>query len=321
MSLEGFVQLIEELRQRVAKHRDALRQSEMLTRYVLVDPLLRGLGWDTENAEHMHPEYKSGSKWADYALLRNGKPIVMVEAKKLGTPIQEGLEQGIHYCLTEGTPYFAVTDGQRWEIYETHKMVPLAEKRVMFFDLLTLDPAETTLKALVLWRPNLLTGKPIPATTPIVTQPSQEASRAASVSLGLPTTVSGGGPPSSAAKPSGWVSLAQLQVKKYDSPPSRLRLPDGSEVAIRYWVDIPVETAKWLEQHGRLTPQHSPIRYGERYLLNTSPVHPDGKPFTLSRALGRFHLETNYSASDHIRNIRLILDKVALDSNQFSVRF
>ena len=36
----------------------ALRQSEMQTRYALIDPLLRELGWDTENPALVRPEYK-----------------------------------------------------------------------------------------------------------------------------------------------------------------------------------------------------------------------------------------------------------------------
>jgi len=47
MPLENLIQLIETLQQRIQQHGDALRQSAMLTRYVLVDPLLRGLDWDT----------------------------------------------------------------------------------------------------------------------------------------------------------------------------------------------------------------------------------------------------------------------------------
>ena len=32
-------------------------------------------------------------------------------------------------CITPGAPYFAITDGQRWEIYETFKPLPAEEKR------------------------------------------------------------------------------------------------------------------------------------------------------------------------------------------------
>ena len=47
MPLESFLALVHKLRERIDAHGDKLRQSEALTRYALIDPLLRELGWDT----------------------------------------------------------------------------------------------------------------------------------------------------------------------------------------------------------------------------------------------------------------------------------
>ena len=44
MLLEGLLQLVETLRERIGTHRSSLSQSEALTRYALIDPLLRELG-------------------------------------------------------------------------------------------------------------------------------------------------------------------------------------------------------------------------------------------------------------------------------------
>ena len=104
MPLESLLGLVETLRERAQNHRDALTASEALTRYALIDPLLRELGWDTSDPAMVMPEYRSGSGSADYALLTNGSPAMMVEAKKLGTPLQDSVvAQGINYCLMEGT--------------------------------------------------------------------------------------------------------------------------------------------------------------------------------------------------------------------------
>ena len=79
----------------------------------------------------------------------------MVEAKKLGTPSDMTLHlQGIGYCIEDGIGYFAVTDGRQWEIYETHKMAPIAEKLTVQFDIAQ-SPPITCLKALALWRPSV----------------------------------------------------------------------------------------------------------------------------------------------------------------------
>ena len=49
MILESLLELVETLKARIDTHGDQLRKSEALTRYALIDPLLRELGWDTED--------------------------------------------------------------------------------------------------------------------------------------------------------------------------------------------------------------------------------------------------------------------------------
>ena len=152
MPLDSLLELVNTLRQRIDEHGASFRQSEALTRAALIDPLLRELGWNTEIPTLVMPEYRLGKGYADYALLSNDKPIIMVEAKKLGTPLQDAASQGIGYCIEDGIAYFAVTDGRLWEIYETHKMAPIAEKLTVQFNIENSAPI-TCLKAMALWRP------------------------------------------------------------------------------------------------------------------------------------------------------------------------
>ena len=147
MPLESLLELVETLQNRIDEHGAALRQSEALTRAALIDPLLRELGWNTEDPALVMPEYRLGKGYADYALLHNGKPVIMVEAKKLGTPLHDAASQGIGYCIEDGIGYFAMTDGGQWEIYETHKMAPIAEKLTVQFDI-EQSPPMTCLKAM-----------------------------------------------------------------------------------------------------------------------------------------------------------------------------
>ena len=157
MPLESLLELVQTLSSRIDRHGPALRQSEALTRYALIDPLLRGLGWDTSDPEMVIPEYRSGNGSADYALLSNGRPAMIVEAKKLGEPLQDHLEQGVRYSVTMGILYFSLTDGRIWEIYETHKPTPIDDKRIVQFDLKN-HPAQVCLKALALWRHSIESG-------------------------------------------------------------------------------------------------------------------------------------------------------------------
>ena len=153
MPLESLLTLVEKLRERIDAYGDRLHKSESLTRYVLIDPLLRELGWDTENPTLVIPEYKGVGGSADYALFSGDKPLMIVEAKKLDTYLrnEKVLTQGLAYCQKQGTRYLSVTDGRRWEIYETHKLASIDEKRIVQFDLKSQSAAEACLKALTLW--------------------------------------------------------------------------------------------------------------------------------------------------------------------------
>lgn len=180
MPLENLLILIEKLQERIDSHGDALRQSEALTRYALIDPLLRELGWNTEDPDMVIPEYSSGGGRSDYALCEEGKPVIMLEAKKLDRSLNDAIGQGIQYCLVEGTEYFAVTDGRRWEIYETHKPVPIDDKRIVQFDLK--DPsADACLKALALWRSSVISGQFAVGATPVIGLPEKPGDNASTI--------------------------------------------------------------------------------------------------------------------------------------------
>ena len=125
MVLDELHELIETLQARITAHAAELQQSEALTRYALIDPLLRGLGWDTSDPNQVIPEYRSAAGSADYALFgQSNKPQVIIEAKKLGAQLDFKVRQQVTgYCQEEGIPYAVITDGQRWELYDVFKFV------------------------------------------------------------------------------------------------------------------------------------------------------------------------------------------------------
>ena len=174
MPLGNLLTLIEKLQERIDSHGDALKKNEMLTRYALIDPLLRELGWDTEDPNIVIPEYSSGGGRVDYALRNNDKPVIMLEAKKLDKSLKDAVNQGINYCMHEGTKYFAVTDGRRWEIYETHKPVPIDEKRIVSFDLKDPLIVDVCLKALALWRRAVVSDQIVAGQVPIASPTTEE---------------------------------------------------------------------------------------------------------------------------------------------------
>lgn len=310
MPLESLLELVETLRSRIKNHGDALRKNEHLTRYALIDPLLRELGWDTSDPAAVVPEYKSGSGSADYALLSNGSPAMMVEAKKLGTPLQDSVvSQGINYCLMEGTKHFAVTDGARWDIYETHKPVPIDQKRVAEFDLINQSPAESCLRAMALWRPSVQAGYVAPGNSPVISYTEQTKPTPPVVVAPSPLNEE-------------WHPLTSIDAS---IKPVEMMFPDGSRGQVKYWSNLPQEPASWLNSKGLLSPSHCPIRRSSqsiRYIVHTEPIHSNGNEFTSKKAVGNdLYLEAHNNANDQIKDTIAIITHVGQDPAQFKVRF
>ena len=306
MPLDDLFTLIKDLRERMDTHGAALRQSEALTRYALIDPLLRALGWNTADPALVVPEYRSGSGSADYALLGNGKPLMMVEAKKLDTPLRDVVGQGIQYCLIQGTAHFSVTDGRRWEIYETHRPVPIDDKRIASFDLKEQDPAEAALHALALWRPGVQAGYVAPGHDPVLAPHDPD-------------------PKTTPPRPDGykWQPLSGLNPQAHSAPPTAIRFPDNSTTSATAWNSILIETVRWLINGNHLNATHCPIQAGKstRYLVAATPVHSNGHQFFGSAQVGSLYVEKDWSARGIVRTTRSLVEHLGQDPSQFHVGF
>ena len=284
MLLDELVRVIETLKQRIREHGSRLRENETRTRMALIDPLLQTLGWDTADPGMVIPEYKVVKEWADYALLgRDVKPVAIVEAKKLGEPSSEKhLTQMVSYCTTDGIKYAGLTDGDRWELYEVFKPIPLEEKRILKVSIADRPSHESALRLLLLWRPNLRSGQPVPASKPVLTAghtertPSPDAPR-------IPTP---------ATPPSGWVVLSSYDPQLGTASPSAIRFSDRSEQAIKNWKNLLAVTIGWLYESHLLTEKNAPVS-----IVNTSPENSRGTRFRRPTRVDRtpFLFEANAS--------------------------
>ncbi len=105
MSFEEKIEKIKKLKDIAERFKDMLSKNEMLTRYCLVDPLLRLMGWDLEDPNQVIPEFSTEKGRPDYALLEfPQKPIAFIGVKALGR--SEDISQYITYCNTKGAKYF-----------------------------------------------------------------------------------------------------------------------------------------------------------------------------------------------------------------------
>ena len=122
MPSELLVETIAMLKQRIEIRAEYLSRNEIPTRQMLVDPLLRALGWDFEDTDRVSLEHPSGRGRMDYALKIGGRLRVAVEAKRYGEELTDGMRDQVYgYARRSGSKYAVVTNGDRWEMFDTSR--------------------------------------------------------------------------------------------------------------------------------------------------------------------------------------------------------
>jgi hypothetical protein len=134
MSLHNLSDVVCTFQERAKEFQNHIQSTETYTKLRLVDPFLRELGWDTADPnlvkfEHWYPGYgdRLGSFRADYALMSNQKPVMLIEAKHLSSMSnmkalvkEEGnLTRKFRHCAERGIRFWALTDGNLWLVYDT----------------------------------------------------------------------------------------------------------------------------------------------------------------------------------------------------------
>lgn len=68
----------------------------------------------------------------DYALLVDGKPRVIVEAKAVRQSVaDQHAAQCVQYAAVLGVRWCLITNGRQWALYDAYAKVPLADKRIV----------------------------------------------------------------------------------------------------------------------------------------------------------------------------------------------
>jgi len=120
---------LEEFQQHLLSHaklaatRAAKVDSEASTNAVLVQPFLATLGYDVGNPDEVSPEHHAdfADKYqnkVDYAILRQGIPVIALESKRVGSPLKDDRGQLRSYFNACPTAKLGIlTDGLKYEFY------------------------------------------------------------------------------------------------------------------------------------------------------------------------------------------------------------
>ena len=303
--LDEQTEIIDLLKKRIRDDGHALRANETRTRAVLIDPVLQMLDWDVSDPKAVTLEYEVGKAKADYALLgSNGRPVAVIEAKKLDEPLQSHLTQMLTYAVMAGIRFAGLTNGDTWQIYSVFEESALSEKLKLNVSIANDPSHECVLKLLWLWRPNLSSGKPVSVEKPEPPKPK----------------------PVSPKPQGGWVSLLDFAATPGAKPPQYIKFPNQPQRDVSYWYELLTHTAEWLCAGGLLTENRMPLRRGasrKRCIINTEPRHPSGIDFKKPKAVAgtSFVVEANVSGARAVSDSKRLLELCgqSLDTVQISI--
>lgn len=258
--LASLVDAIRQVAASAQRYDATLRRNEAATRAVLIDPVLRALGWDIGNTSMVEVEKTLDDTRVDYALYDgNGEVKIIVEAKSLGKNLGDGQSATklLAYAFKHGAADVFLTDGLTWRHYANFqpgnvapvKSISLAEDRpvdsaaylVQSLDAARFWPEEQDIDT-------------------IATQLAQLESTVTSLRAELDQLnlearpIAEGGGPSYTPRPSEVSAIetpTDLDLVPLESAtsltgkrPKLLLLPTGVRVSVRKWKDVLVESCK-----------------------------------------------------------------------------
>ena len=84
---------------------------------LIIEPILRQLGWNTSNPDEVRPRYSVKHRRVDYALLVNNTAKVFIEVKTGGKALQRRQKQLLRDAFHHGVEITVLTNLKTWWIY------------------------------------------------------------------------------------------------------------------------------------------------------------------------------------------------------------
>ena len=146
-----FIDQIKQLSKKAANIKETL-QTEEATKMSLIVPFFKMLGYDVFNPDEFVPEYtadvgiKKGEK-VDYAIIQDGQPIILIEAKWCGENLDRHSSQLFRYFGTTKAKFAVLTNGLVYKFF-TDLEEPNKMDEKPFLEIDILNPKETKIAEL-----------------------------------------------------------------------------------------------------------------------------------------------------------------------------
>ena len=314
----------------IENNRDVYVNNETQTINDLVQPILMELGWrrSKSNASHFYAQYDkvAGGK-VDLALIQNDKPIAFIEAKKINKKLRnDNVAQLYGYCKHKRIRIAVLTNGSEWQFYSPQlRTEKVYDRRRLFTINLEQETAESVANSLQFLH-SKNTGKLVDYTKQRCLEKIWDDMSidkraklfSESIIKSLPKSIK-----VTREDAYEFLRIRLSDIDSHSTPPSKSQpAPKKTERAIvlsgkripikKSNNEVLIQTAEWLIGRGKLRRDNCPIPLGrgERYLVHTRNLHPNGNRFQRSKNLSnRLFLEVSFSTRDLIKHARRLLER------------
>ena len=334
--------------EKIKKYRFLYEKNEMAIREQIVNPILKVLDWNTENPEEVQPNVSTNEGIPDYSLMKTGKAVLFVEAKKLSIDIEqkEVMNQLAKYSYGEGTEYGVITNGAVWMLIKSfEKGIKSTERVVWKIDLENEKLPAVLRKITTISKTNIenigVLVKKVQILDEIWKSLLEEPEEMIKGLMPVVKSIIAQGYPDYQFEDTEIEDLLKERVKEIISGPSEEEISSetpiesisrqggsprkmklkGEVFELRNSYEILVNTANWLIKNGKLKPSDCPVVAGhKRNLINKEPKHKYGDGFRSPKTLSNgLWIETSYSTAGCINYAKRLLEKFGYPPDILSI--
>lgn len=132
-----LIDSITQISSRISKIREIV-QTEEATKNALVMPLIQALGYDVFNPTEVVPEFNADvgvkkNEKVDYAIIRNGKPAILIECKSIGTSLNLAhASQLFRYFSVTEARFAILTNGVDYQFFTDIEAPNIMDEKPFF---------------------------------------------------------------------------------------------------------------------------------------------------------------------------------------------
>jgi hypothetical protein len=321
--LTSLCEVLKLVKSSAESYRPQLQTNEAVTRAVLIDPVLRALGWDVANPAMVEVEkpVSSGrsSGCLDYFLV--GESPIIIEAKKLGEPLENHFVQLVQYAFILKVGNIFMTDGLKWVHYTNFSATDQVPTKIIDLGLMEESElsraaayfVETLDAALVAPEPQKVEDKIVE-----LERKFNDIERLVLSLANCQQIIPEVSAPVQGESASAWLLLGDNNWDAKKKKPVKLRLPNGQIIDVRSWTQVLTETCKYCLATRPQLLQHLPIadkpgRATKLISRTKPPSNLNSDSFLINEE--EIYVCTNYSANDAVANAAHVIAKLGFTSS------